>query len=307
MTLANTANAILVIPRGELYFDRFAAGTLVGEGELYLGNTPGFKVSRSFDETKRYTSYGGQVIERDAIVTQEKNTASIETDNISMENVALWFGGTVSDAGQAAVGLITETLNVRRGRWYQLGSSVNLAGVQYVEPGVEFSIDGNPISDVAANFTLNRPAGRFYVNDNAPDVIDGQDLDVTFEWREATGSFVIPSGKEVVGALRFISNNPVGPQLNYLFPYVRLSPSADVDMKSDDFLSLEFKVDIRKKFGTADFFYVTQVGEATYNADELYIINNAFVTLDEFVFYESIFNTVINTSMPAGNYGAPLS
>jgi hypothetical protein len=303
VTLANTANAILVIPSGEVYFDRFVDETLVGEGELYLGNTPGFKVSRTFEETKRYSSYAGQVIERDAIVTQEKNSADIETDNISMDNISLWFGGTVSDAGQAAVGLVSESFQVRRGRWYQLGSSINTAGVRYVEPGVSFSVDSNPITNINGNFVVNRSSGRIFVLNDAVDVIDGQELTVTFQWRAAEGSFVIPSGQEVVGALRFIATNEIGPKISYLFPYVRLRPKSDIDLKAETFMSLQFDVDIRKKFGTSDFVYVTAIGDPTYNADELSIINIGLVTLEDFVTYEDLFDSIMNDFIPSAING----
>lgn len=302
MTLANTLNAILVIPRGELYFDRFLPGTLQGEGELYLGNTPGFSIERTFEETKRFSSYGGQVVERDAIVTQEKNSAEIATDNIAMDNIALWFGGSVSDSGQAAVAEAEESFPIRRGRWYQLGSSFNTAGVRYVEPEITFSVESGPIS-AAANLIVNRPDGRIYVLDDAPDIIDGQVLTVSFGWRAAQGSFVIPSGQEVVGALRFIATNQIGPRISYLFPYVRLKPRGQIDLKADDFMSLEYEVDIRKKFGTSDFFYVTQIGEPSYNADETTIINVGLVSLEEFTIIENVLDTIINTSMPAANYG----
>ena len=303
MTLANTGNAILVVPRGEVYFDRFADETLVGEGELYLGNTPGFTIERTFEETKRYSSYGGQIVERDAIVTQEKNVADIETDNISMDNISLWFGGTVSDAGQAAVGLVTESFQIRRGRWYQLGSTINTAGVRYVEPDITFSVDSGPITNVAANLIVNRGDGRIFVLEDAADLIDGQELTVEFQWRAAEGSFVIPSGQEVVGALRFIATNQIGPKISYLFPYVRLKPKGSIDLKVDNFLALEFDVDIRKKFGTSEFFYVTAIGDATYNAEELYIINVGLLTLEAFMTYEDLFNSIINDFMPAANYG----
>jgi len=303
VTLANTGNAILVVPRGEVYFDRFADETLVGEGELYLGNTPGFTIERTFEETKRYSSYGGQIVERDAIVTQEKNVADIETDNISMDNISLWFGGTVSDAGQAAVGLVTESFQIRRGRWYQLGSTINTAGVRYVEPDITFSVDSGPITNVAANLIVNRGDGRIFVLEDAADLIDGQELTVEFQWRAAEGSFVIPSGQEVVGALRFIATNQIGPKISYLFPYVRLKPKGSIDLKVDNFLALEFDVDIRKKFGTSEFFYVTAIGDATYNAEELYIINVGLLTLEAFMTYEDLFNSIINDFMPAANYG----
>lgn len=303
MSLASTLNAILVIPRGEVYFDRFLDGTLDGEGEMYLGNTPGFTVSRSFEETKRFSSYKGQIVERDAIVTQEKNTATVTTDNVSMDNVSLWFGGAVNEAGQAGIGFITEVKRVKRGRWYQLGTTMNLAGVRHVEPEITLSTPTNGQIPVAGNITVNRPLGRFYVLDDAADLDDGEDLSITFQWRQASGAFVVPSGKEVVGALRFVATNHFGPQISYLFPYVRLKPKGDLNLKDDNFQTFQFDIDIRKKGGTADYYYVTAIGDPTYNFEELYIMNVANLTLERFVEREGQFNTILNVSIPEANYG----
>lgn len=121
--MTTTENATLVIGRGELYFDRFIPGTKEGEGELYFGNTPGFSLSRTVEEITRFTSYGGQQIEVNGLVTREVHSADITTDNISMQNMALWFGGNVDDGGQAGIGQITENIAIKRGRWYQLGKS----------------------------------------------------------------------------------------------------------------------------------------------------------------------------------------
>ncbi len=300
--MTTTSNATLVIGRGELYFDRFATGTLKGEGELYFGNTPGFTVSRTVEEVERFTSYGGQQIKTDSLITREVQTADITTDNSSMENIALWFGAEPDTDGQLAIGMVTETIKVRKGRWYQLGTSIEPFGVRHVEPDIEFTSDGSPV-DKLSNFILDRVEGRFYVLDEAPDVDNGDTLSITFQWRTSASVDTVASTKEVVGALRYISKNPVGPSISYYFPYVRITPASQIDFKTDDWQKFSFEVEIRKLNAATNFLYVKQTAGPLLTQDEQAIVDLGPISLDEFPFYEDLLDQIINVSMPEANYG----
>ncbi len=300
--MTTTSNATLVIGRGELYFDRFAAGTLKGEGELYLGNTPGFTVSRTVEEVERFTSYGGQQIQIDSLITREVHSADITTDNIDMENVALWFGSEADKTGQVALGDITETIVVRKGRWYQLGTTVEPFGVRHIEPDIVFTRNGATL-DVGVNLILDRVEGRFYVMDSAANVVDGDTLSVTFQWRQSFSIDVVDSGEEVVGALRYISKNAVGPSISYFFPYVRLKPASQIDFKADDWQDLSFDVDIRRLNVLTKFVYVKQLAGPQLTDDEQAIIDHGPMSLDDFPYWEDQLDIIINTFMPDADYG----
>lgn len=300
--MTTTSNATLMIGRGELYFDRFAAGTLKGEGELYLGNTPGFTLSRTVEEVERFTSYGGQQIKIDSLITREVQTADITTDNSSMENIALWFGSEPNGAGQLAIGTINELIKVKRGRWYQLGTSIEPFGVRHVEPDIEFTLSGSPV-DKLMNFILDRVEGRFYVLDEAPDVDDGETVSVSFQWRTSASVDATESFKEVVGALRYISKNPVGPSISYYFPYVRITPASQIDFKTDAWQEFSFEVEIRKLNAATNFLYVKQTAAPLLTQDEQAIVDLGPISLDEFPFYEDLLDQIINVSMPEADYG----
>lgn len=300
--MTTTSNATLVIGRGELYFDRFPAGMLKGEGELYLGNTPGFTVSRTVEEVERFTSYGGQQIQIDSLITREVQTADITTDNISMDNMALWFGSEPDKTGQVAVGDTTEIIKVKKGRWYQLGTTVEPFGVRHVEPDITFAIDGAPL-DAESNLILDRVEGRFYVMDESTVINDGDELSVTFQWRQSSSVAVVDASKEVVGALRYISKNPVGPAISYFFPYVRLQPSSQIDLKGDGWQEISFDVEIRKLNPLTNFVYVRLLAGPMLTEDEQAIIDHGPMSLDEFPYWEDRLDEIINTFMPAADYG----
>lgn len=303
--MTTTSNASLVIGRGELFFGRFIEGTLVSEGEIYLGNTPGFSISRTIEEIERFTSYGGQQIQIDSLITREVHSADITTDNINVDNLALWFGGDVDDSGQEAVGNITENIVVKRGRYFQLGTTVEPWGVRHVEPGLTFVVAGTPIP-IAGNLVLDREEGRFYVEPNAPDLPDGTTVAVTFQWRQSFSVTMDTSPKEVIGSLRYIAKNPFGPRISYFFPYVRLKPTSQIELKSDQWQEFSFEVDIRRLNPTTSFFYVTQIAVAQYTDDELAIIELGPMSLEVFPYYEDQLDIIINTDIPNDNFGAPL-
>ncbi|QTG12364.1 hypothetical protein G6M86_03510 [Agrobacterium tumefaciens] len=300
--MTTTSNATLVIGRGELYFDRFAAGTLKGEGELYLGNTPGFTVSRTVDEVERFTSYGGQQIQIDSLITREVHSADITTDNISMENIGLWFGSEPDQTGQVAIGDYTETIKVKKERWYQLGTTIEPFGVRHVEPDIVFIRNGDPL-DAEMNLILDRTEGRFYVMGESDAIQDGDILTVIFQWRQSSTVNVVDSAKELVGSLRYISKNPVGSVISYFFPYVRLKPSSQIDLKGDGWQELSFDADIRKLNALTNFVYVKRFAGPLLTNDEQAIIDRGPMSLEEFPYWEDQLDKIINTFMPAADYG----
>ncbi|QXV73584.1 hypothetical protein [Rhizobium phage RHph_X2_30] len=303
--MTTTENATLVIGRGELYFDRFLPGTLTGEGELYFGNTPGFSLSRTVEEIARFTSYGGQQIEVGGLVTREVHSADITTDNLSMANLALWFGSEEDKTGQLAIGTITESFTVKRGRWYQLGNSQHPFGVRHVEPDIVFKKGVTPVS-LTGNIVLNLEEGRFFVLMGAPAIFDGDTLSVDFQWRQSQTTETSTDSPELVGALRYISKNPIGPRHSYFFPYVRIAPTGQIDLKGDTWQELSFEVDIRKISPTAEYFYTIELAPAGYTDDEQAIIDFGPISLEVFPYWDDQLDIIINTDIPAADYGAPL-
>lgn len=300
--MTRTSNATLVLGRGELYFDQFPVGTLKGEGELYLGNTPGFTISRTVEEVERFTSYGGQQIQIDSLITREVQTADITTDNISMDNIALWFGSEPNKTGQVAIGDITEIIKVKKGRWYQLGTTVEPFGVRHVEPDIIFLREGVPL-DAESNLVLDRVEGRFYVMDESATVVDGDDLSITFQWRQSSSVEVIDAPKEMTGALRYISKNVVGPAVSYFFPYVRLKPASQIDLKGNVWQEISFDAEIRKLNPLTNFVYVRMLAGPLLTEDEQAIINRGPMSLDEFPYWEDRLDQIVNTFIPAADYG----
>jgi len=120
-TIPNGTPFNYVLGRGQLFFNAFVPGTLAGPGELYLGNTASFQMSQANTDLKHYNSESGLNIMDFSVTTKKDYSGTIKTDNISVENLALWFAGATIAAPQTAAVGTSETVEVSPGYSYQLG------------------------------------------------------------------------------------------------------------------------------------------------------------------------------------------
>ena len=58
---------------------------------------------------------------------------------------------------------------------------------------------------------------------------------------DAMGGFLLPVDK------RYVADNPKGGNKDHYFPYVRLSPNGDINIKADEWQQLPFTVKVLKR------------------------------------------------------------
>jgi len=286
----------LVLGRGEVFFDRFAPGTRVGDGELYLGNTTTFQMEREIERMARHRSFRGLKVEREGTVISESHSINFATDHIDMENVGLWFGGQVDNTDQVGVSVETESFAVNRGRFYQIGKSlvpvIGLRDIDYVRVFV-----GSALIPMANNYDVENSAGRIQILKNAPNISDGTVITVSFERRNADGLRVSTQPNEVYGAMRFISHNPYGPKKNFFFPMVRLAPRGLVDLKGDEFQQWRFEATVMSLSPNIQQVYIDETIMAENTSDEQVIIDE-FGTLTTFPYWEDQLHQIQNFDWP---------
>lgn len=112
-----------VVGRGRVYFDRFETGTQTPTGERYLGNTPGLTTTSTYQNLDHYSSDEGTRLKDDTVQLQADRGGTLQIDNITMPNVALMFGSSVTTLLQGANTGIAETFTMKAGHIYQLGSN----------------------------------------------------------------------------------------------------------------------------------------------------------------------------------------
>lgn len=114
-----------VVGRGKVYFNKFLPDTETPTGERYLGNTPSLNETAAYQELPHYSSDEGLRELDDSATLQVDDTLNFTCDNISIENVAMWFGrdDPTSETTAATVGATESILDVKLGYFYQLGVS----------------------------------------------------------------------------------------------------------------------------------------------------------------------------------------
>lgn len=162
--------------------------------------------------------------------------------NISVSGATL-TGGT--DA--------TETLaDVERGRWYQLGVTADLP------QGVR-RIGSVTITGVSADsFVIDADAGRIFINEDAADIVDGDDLAVNYGVKAGVDDIVVARSDTIEGEMTFIANNAAGSNDNYFWPYVKLTPDGDFALKGDEWLNITFNFEILKRDSLVERQYITR-------------------------------------------------
>jgi hypothetical protein len=256
-----------VIGKGKVYFDPFKPGTKITTGERYFGNTPEFSESQSIDKLDHIDADQGLNVKDDSITTKNDLNIAFGTDNISTENVALWFGGDLSKMTVAsATAVVDADIAVLRGRHYQLGSDattpqgtrmVKNVLVSKVVPGATPS-DPPTLTPVTltGNLDVNLERARVYVEIDAPDIADGDVLRFTYDQEAYSINTIAAEGKEVAGALRFVADNPHGANQDRFYPYVKLTANGDFALKGDTWQKMTFSAEVLKRDGATSRAYI---------------------------------------------------
>jgi hypothetical protein len=296
----------LVLGAGRIFFDRFAPGTKVGEGEIWFGNATDFSINRDIAFADKYASIGGVRTIVRSVPVEERQTFRLTCDAINHVNVSMWFGGETSFQYQDPLDLISESVVVRRGRYYQLGLSarpfIGLRNVDYVTVKI-----GATEIPPAGNFDIDKDAGRLQVLPSAVDIDDGDTLAISFQPREARRqAFLKPSaGNSVEGSLRFVSENLYGPNKVYLFPYVKLTPGRDISLiQSSQWQSIDFAGEAYRLNAVTQFHLVDEYDQVGLTFEEYAIVDLGDLSLSDFRAIEDELNRIINIDMPNNLSGA---
>lgn len=152
-----------VVGRGRLFFGQFKPNTRTPRGQRYFGNTPALSLSQDEETLDHYNSDAGVRVKDASVTLQNDSSGSFQCDNISDENLALWFRGIVLkriEAGSAtASGTITLSTAVPAN-----GDKVTINGTDIVfkqaNPGPMDVQIGNTLAATAtslANFINDTP------------------------------------------------------------------------------------------------------------------------------------------------------
>lgn len=241
---------------GRLLFNRFADGTKTGTGERYMGNSPDFANSQAEETLDHYNADDGVRTKDLSVQTSQDTSGSFTLDDISRDNLALWYLGIKDTVAISAATALTQAFTAQKGTYVQLG--VTTATPQG-HGGLDNVVVKQGVTTIALtnNYEIDLETGRIYILETAPDIDDGDALVATFDTEVQTVDMVLSKSLSIYGALRFVSNNPVGKKRDAFYPYVKISPNGDYNLKGTDWQTLSFNLDILKLNATTERVYWT--------------------------------------------------
>lgn len=252
-----------VLGRGKLFFDQFTAGATItaatrGGGELYLGNTPEFNLTQESNKLDHFNSDAGLRVKDKSVLLELNRTGNFITDNISVENLAMFFLGQSSTVNQASATAQTYAITgVLGDRYYQIGESASLpAGIKDIASLViTNTTTPATVYVLGTDYTVDLERARIYVPLGSAMI--GVGITCTYNVNATTYERIttLSNTSTVEGKLRFVSENAEGTKRDIIFPYVKLSPAGDFALKGDEWQQLGFDVEILKKAdGIADMY-----------------------------------------------------
>jgi len=116
------------IPRGRVFFDPFAADGVTLTGERYIGNCPGVTLAIATQKAEHYSSEAGLRQKDKSVLVQVDRTGKLDCDNMSLDNMALFFSGEVEAIAQTSTSVTNEAVSALADRYYQLGYGTSTPG-----------------------------------------------------------------------------------------------------------------------------------------------------------------------------------
>lgn len=236
------------IPRGRVFFDPYDANGAT-TGERYLGNCPGVTINIATQKAEHYSSEAGLRQKDKSVTVQVDRTGKLECDNMSLDNVALFFSGEVEAVSQTLATVTDEAIEVITGRFYQLGQSAsNPAGAKNVTSVVVTDNTGVTTYVENTDYRVDLTAGRIQILEGAG-ISDGDTIKVDYSRPVAAWERVKTGAtSEISGALRVVSENASGVDRDYYLPYVNLSPDGDIPIIAEgtDFAKMGFSLEVLK-------------------------------------------------------------
>lgn len=240
------------IPRGRVYFDRLDPVTDAYTGERAFGNCPGITLNISSEKADHYSSESGLAQKDKSIAVRIDRAGTLNCDNWSTANVALFLSGEEDIVTQTADAVTDEEITVHQGLFYQLGKTLaNPAGHRNVSAVVISDDDagspGDPIT-AAGNYEVDAALGRIRIVPGGA-IADGDLIHVAYA-KPATTWARVKTGatSEIRGALRVIADNASGDNRDFYMPTVTLTSEGDLPIIAEgtEFVAMAFGLEVLK-------------------------------------------------------------
>jgi hypothetical protein len=98
------------------------------------------------------------------------------------------------------------------------------------------------------DYSVDMTLGRITILGGA--LVKGDNITVTYKIKTQTRSRIVSGSTAIEGALRYIAKNPAGEQIDYYFPWVKITPNGDFQLKAEQALqSIPLNIEALKLTG----------------------------------------------------------
>ena len=235
--------------RGEILLAPFISAQLQNvEGFRYVGNSPDFAFGITTTKLEHFDSDHGAKTKDASIVLDVNRTGSFSTDDMSLENLAVFLSGVKTTTLGLTLPTMPEThIAVPADRIIVLGVSAgapdglrNISAITAVTGPA-----GTPVYVAGVDFTVDLTKGQITMLASSPTFVGGTNVLVTYTAGATLNTQRVISGNTFFeGAMRYNAFNAAGLQVDYFFPSVRITPDGDYAVKGDTWQTIKFAVDI---------------------------------------------------------------
>lgn len=237
---------LYTLGKGEVHFAPFKADTQTPDGYDFLGNVPEFNFTREIEKLDHFSSTEGLRQKDQSVIIEVMTQGTMTADEVRYENLA-YFMGTEPTIKTIASATAEESTfdGVKQGRRYQIGvTSTAPDGARAISNVVVE--DATPTTYVLTDdYTVDLDLGLLYIVPGGG-IADDTDLTVTFDVAAQSRTIIEGSEIEIEGAMKFISKAPVGNRVDWFFPWVKLTPNGDLNLISEEWMTIPFNMEILK-------------------------------------------------------------
>lgn len=242
----------LTIPRGVALFAQYESGTQNPGAYRDLGNMPEFTLTRATDMLAHYSSRGGTRTKDAEISVNSDITGTVTMDDVNPDNMGFWFMKTPQVVTIASATGETETITVSPGGIYQIGRSdlapLGLRGISNLV--VEDEGGAGDTYDLTDDYTLDGDNGLLTITSGGAIAADTS-VDLTYDVAASTYKQIETGDTAIEGELKFISQNPYGPNRIIVIPRAKIMPTGDLalmgDPESPAWQQIQFSISVLKK------------------------------------------------------------
>ena len=271
MAITRGATKNYVLANGRIEFNQFPVENGVeqkakAKGFRYLGASTELNLTQENETLEHKSTECGFNVTDEEIITSSSLTGSFTLDNISTENLALFFAGDATNQVQSQATGKTEIIKLYPALGYRLGVDANnpngvfdatitkieiFANEANAKAGT--SPTGTLVADVDYEFAPEMAYLMIGDRDTTKKIaVEGTWAAVTYDLKNSKRDVVITKNQSIVGSLLFRGCNAKGENRQYFLPKVRLAANGDFALKSgEEWSTLGFNITALQEDGSA--------------------------------------------------------